>query len=312
MDDGRESVLSDPGAFQRAVGNLIDVGQSVRAKELAMDFIAANPSHPSGHLALSRILRQQDENQAALEAAEAAIALHPDSEDGHLFRAFALTSLGRFAESEESIRRALQIDPNWAGAHATYANLLSYGDRNVEALQRAELALSLDPDLPWLHTLRARLLLYVHPRHWTISEDAVRTSLRLNPQSAQAHSILGLVLLRGAKNQEAEDAFREALRLDPADPLAIRGLSELVKGKSPFYRPMLWFGQMMSRLGQDGQLGVLFGLWALYETARAVVPPGNQAAMDLLTAVYFGFCAYTWFAGPITRALLRRSYPWLT
>ena len=30
-----------------------------------------------------------------------------------------------------------------------------------------------------------------------------------------------------------------------------------------------------------------------------------------LQAVYLAFCAYTWFATPITRALLNRQYPWM-
>lgn len=312
MDDrDRSAVMASPGALQRAIAGLLRVGQTDRAKSLAMDYIAANPDDPFGHLSLAQVISELGHTQQALDTVETALARAPDDDQAHLQRGSLLAELGRYAEAEDAMRRAIELDPSWGPSHAVYAQLLSACDRNIEALQRTEHALSLSPDLPWLHTLRARLLLFVHPRHWTISEEAVRTALRMNPESSQSHSILGLVLLRGGKNQESEKAFRAALRINPRDVLAIRGLSELVKGKSPLYRPMLWFGQLMSRLGQDGQLGVLFGLWALYATSRTVIPNGNQSAADLLTAVYLGFCAYTWFAEPITRALLKRHYPWL-
>jgi tetratricopeptide (TPR) repeat protein len=312
-DPGQEPDLrlSGVAGLQRTVDALLAVGQNVRAKELTMDFIAAAPDDPYGHLALARILAAEGHTREALDTVEGALARAPDDDQVHLHRGGLLLELGRWAEAEEAMRRSIELDPGWAPSHAAYAQLLSACDRDVEALQRTEHALALDPDLPWLHTLRARLMLFVHPRHWTVSEDAVRTALRMDPESAHAHAILGLVLLRAGRNEESEEAFRAALRLQPGDPLALRGLSELVKGRSPLYRPMLWFGQLMSRLGTDGQLGVLFGLWALYAGAQALLPEGNQSASDLLTAVYFGFCAYTWFAEPITRAILRRHYPWL-
>ncbi len=309
--EGGTPLLDTPFGLQRAIQSLLEVGQVERAKQMAMDWIAREPSSPVGHMALARILHSTDQDAAALRAVEAALTFVPDSDEAHVLRGGILVALGRFADAEESYRRGLELDPRWASAHGLYAQLLWQCDRNIEALQRIELALSLDPDLPWLHNLRARLLLEVHPRHWTVSEDAVRTALRMNPESADAHATLGLVLLRGRRGAEAEDAFREALRLDPSNKLALSGLSELVKGKAPWYAPMLWYGQMMSRLGSDGQLGVLVALWALYSASKAVLPDGNQSAADLLSAVYLGFCAYTWFAEPITRAVLKRAYPWL-
>jgi len=308
----RESLLASPGQMHGSVRSLLEVGQVERAKQLAMDFIAANPDSSAGHQVLAEVLSHAGHYEEALRTLEeGSLARAPDDDQVHLQRGSLLQELGRYREAEDAMRRAIELDPSWGPNHAVYAQLLSSCDRDLEALQRAEHALSLAPDMAWLHTMRAQLLLYVNPRHWTISEDAVRTALRMNPQSAQSHSVLGLVLLRGGKNAEAEEAFRAALRLEPSDRLAIRGLSELVKGKSLLYRPMLWFGQMLSRLGTDGQLGVLFGLWALYGAARALLPDGNQSAADLLTGTYLGFCAYTWFAEPITRAILKRHYPWL-
>lgn len=313
IDDDDEEILlrSGPGGLS-AVGPLLAVGQVQRARELALAHLAADPDDPFAHLALSRVHEQAGDAASALASAEAALGKAPDLDVAWLQRAAVLLELGRFAESEESVRRAIALDPDDAGHHGFYASLLSVCDRDVQALRRAEHALSLDPDRPWLHTLRAQLMLHVPAQEWLLTEEAARTALRLDPESPRNHAVLGLVLFRSGRNEEAEERFRSALAADPNEPLALRGLSELVKGRSPLYRPMLWFGQLMSRLGPDGQLAVLFGLWALYATASALIPPGDQNASDLLTAGYLGLCAYTWFAEPITRALLRRAYPWLT
>jgi len=49
------------------------------------------------------------------------------------------------------------------------------------------------------------------------AERQCRKSLELNPQSAQAHSILGMVLSRRNKLDEATGHLLEAIRLDPTD-----------------------------------------------------------------------------------------------
>jgi tetratricopeptide (TPR) repeat protein len=308
-DEDRISL--NAGGVASQIDHLLNLGQVERAQSLAMDFIARDPDNPAGHLALAVIPLNRDKPLEALNVIQNSLQKNPDNDYAHKVHADILFALGRFADAEISVRRAIEIDPSYVEYYARYAHFLSVCDYDREALQFAEQALSMDPDSAGLHDLRAHLLLFVHPSHWPVSEEAVRTALRINPNSSESHAILGIVLTRGNNKTKAEAAFREALRLNPHSPLAIMGLSELVKGKYFWYRPMLAFGQLMSRLGKDGQIGVIFALWALYVGIQAVIPPEYDGTSNALTFVYLGFCLYTWFAEPITRGLLRRVYPWL-
>ena len=307
-DEGRESIhLGDLGS---QIDHLLALGQVDRARQITMDWIARDPDNPGGHLMLAHVLTAAGKLPEALDVLGRVLSQMPDNDHAHSLRADVLLSLGRFADAEASIRRAIEIDPTVPSHFATLARILYVCDLNIEALKYTELALSLDPDDAWLHQLRSEMLLVVHPRHWGVSEEAVRTSLRLNPESSHSHAILGMILIRDRRRTEAEAALRESLRLNPNNSLAILGLSELVKGQYWWYRPMLEFGQLMSRLGRDGQIGVIFGLWALHSGVQALIPP-EATWGDFVTLAYAGFCLYTWFAEPITRGLLRRAYPWL-
>jgi Flp pilus assembly protein TadD len=51
--------------------------------------------------------------------------------------------------------------------------------------------------------------------------------MRLNPSNAKAHGNAGLVLMERGEFDAAAAAFREALRLNPADDLARRCLDDI-------------------------------------------------------------------------------------
>lgn len=311
MSDDLDPIALQQGQLASRIDHLIGIGQRERAKELALDAIAAQPGSAAGHLNLAVVLIHDHEARPALAAAEQALAIEPDNDVAHRLRAAALLQLGRFAQAEAAVRRAIEIDPHDPTHFRLYAHVLSLCDADIPALHAAEHALELDPDDAGLHQLRARLLLAVHPRHWNLSEDAVRTALRIDPEDADSHAVLGHVLILKGRHDEAERAFRSALGLEPHNPLAIAGLSHLVKGRHWWYRPMLAWSELLSRQGRDGQLAIVFGLWVVYASIAAVLPEEYAHLRPWLTWGYFGLVVYTWFAEPITRALLRRAYPWL-
>jgi len=312
MSDDEIRLGGGPSLAHRIQG-LLAVGQLERALQAASDAVARQPDDPLAHFLLGTTVRMKgaDHLDAALAHLAEAIRRDPTFDMAHAVRGEVLIELGRFAEAEQAIRTAMELDPHDAQHHSRYAWLLSICDRDEVALAHCEHALSLEPDDADLHQQRATLLLFVDPSQWKVSEEAVRTALRMDPQSPMNHAILGTVQMRAGERDAAEHSFRTCLRTQPTHPLALRGLSEMTMARNPLYRPLFWFSQLLGRLGQEGALGVLFALWALFSAVMAVLPPEAESARQLLTFAYLGFAAYTWFAGPITRALLRRQYPWL-
>jgi tetratricopeptide (TPR) repeat protein len=138
-----------------------------------------------------------------------------------------------------------------------------------------------------------------------VSEDAARRAVALNPEDADSYAVLGAILATHREFREAEEHFRTALTIEPHNRLALEGLALILMAQRWWYRPFLSYQLLMMRLGMGAQLLVVGSVWALFSLINATYPS------TALTIGYLSFCAYTWFAAPITRAILRRKYSWL-
>ena len=292
---------------------LLAVGQVQRALDLARSMVAADPANPNAMIVLSMVHRRRSDADAAIDAAREAVRLAPDNDAPHHQLALSLFQKGRFSEAEASMLRALELDPHFAPYHEILARMLTSCTRFVPALRAVERALELDPELPTAHELRAQLLLAVHHKHWSLSEEAARRALQLDPGDPDAHAVMGQLMLRARRAGEAEARFREALRLEPGNALALSGLAEVVMGRRWYYRPFLRFSSWISARGLGTAVAVILGAWVVYSALSGMMAGrAEYATLDqALTVAYLGLCAYTWFATPVTRWILAREFPWL-
>lgn len=313
MEDEREAGM---GLVETAghVSQLLAVGQKRRAREIAVGLVARSPDDPSSHLVLSQVHTALGDLGPAQAAADEVVRLAPDDDRGHAQRGRVLFLRGCFSAAERAVGEALALDPADASTHLLRARLLATCERRAPALEAVEEALRLEPDDHEAHRLRALLLLATHPRQWHLSEEPARRAVELDPQDADSHAVLGSVYLQSGRTAAAEERFRAALTLDPTNRLALRGLAEALMARSFFYRPLLRFSLFLERAETGVQLAVIAGLWALVNAAVPLLRAGDPPLPSFagpVQWVYLAFCAYTWFAAPVTRAILTRSYPWL-
>jgi len=82
--------------------------------------------------------------------------------------------------------------------------------------------------------------------------------------------------------------------------------------KRPYYRPFLAYSTLLRTAPQALRISIVVGLWVLVNTIDAALRPlpDWQGTRSAIVWTYIAFCAYTWFAEPITRWLLQREYPW--
>ena len=134
--------------------------------------------------------------------------------------------------SLEIFQKALKIDPTFARAHAGMArayiglgveNFMSWLDSCNLGRAAAEKATAIDPDLAEAYGLRAEVA-FMADEPADVLDRAVRRALELNPNLAQAHSILAALAgsLGIAEAYVAQN--EEAYRLDPLSPPTIRSL----------------------------------------------------------------------------------------
>jgi tetratricopeptide (TPR) repeat protein len=305
--DDKQFVALPPSAM---VAHLLAIGQTARARELATERIHANPDDPASYISLARVLIALRERDAAVQAATRAVELAPEWDAAWSIHASALFVRGRFADAERSMLEAIRLWPDDPDLFRQYARLLSQCGRPADALAFVQRALELDPGDDAAHRMLAALLDRVHPSQWRLSEDAARRAVALDPEDDDGFAILGALLLAQGRTTEAEQALRTALELNPMNRLAVDALAQALMARNPFYRPFLWYALRMRRLGPGVQLLVVASIWAIVSALLATVAR-EGALSSLVTCGYLALCAYTWFADPITRAMLRRHYSWM-
>lgn len=123
----------------------------------------------------------------------------------------ALMNQGRMEEAEACFRLNLQLFAK------TYFNLgltLFRTKRHTEALENFRRALELESEDPEYHNLLGQT--YDKLGQPTEAEQSLRRAIEIDGNYALGHYDLGVILAkREGRNQEALEAFKQALKLDP-------------------------------------------------------------------------------------------------
>ena len=139
-----------------------------------------------------------------------------------------LTAAG-FDQAESALNRALELEPNFARAHAALADVWTHRYRSARQTGTAEdqsrpnksarimakitQSLALDPDSTEAHTARGFLLIV--DGKYAEAESALRRAVTLNPNYAPARLWLGRALLTRGQMDEALEHLKLASELDP-------------------------------------------------------------------------------------------------
>jgi Tfp pilus assembly protein PilF len=116
-------------------------------------------------------------------------------------------------------RRATEVDDGYAEAHLNTGIALAEMSRWTDAVAAYRRALAL-PTLPVPHIAYQNLgLALYHLKQHQEAEEALRFSIGLEPQMGAAYYNLGLVLLAQDRREEAKLAFRRARDLAPQSPV---------------------------------------------------------------------------------------------
>src|SRR5207244_10231227 len=128
---------------------------------------------------------------------------------------------------------AITIAPKYVEAIVLLAQLrLRTGDAR-SIIAPLESALKLRPDVPQIRTLLADAYQAVGR-----SEDAaslIREQIKKTPEDSQSYLVLGVILKREKKNDEARKAFEKAIELNPENVVAIDQLTDFDLEVKAFY-----------------------------------------------------------------------------
>ncbi|MCA1655261.1 MAG: tetratricopeptide repeat protein [Pseudonocardiaceae bacterium] len=174
---------------------------------------------------LVRAARLSDEGRprAAIVVLESALEAYPDHSAAWCRLSAAYLAVGAASESLDAAKRAITLgERSWAHRLASLA-LLELG-RHDEAVASAGEAVRRDPeDWRGLVTL-SEALAHGEPEQ---AVRAARAAVSLAPDQARTHEVLGDAAMLGHDWTLAEQAYRDAARIDPADQDVVAKLARL-------------------------------------------------------------------------------------
>ena len=230
--------------------------------------IGLDPENPAAHCVRSSILNALDRHQEALAAADEARGLDPENAFAWECRAHALLDMRRLPEAEEAARQSLALDPMDESASNLLSTILRLQQRFDEAEVEIERHLARDPENAWTFATAG----------WT-------------------------ALNRGDRKQ-AEDLFREALRLDPEMEHARIGLREAYKARSLFYRLYLRWVFFMQRHSAQNRWLIVIGLYLGFRFGRTILASIHPLAAAPLVVAYLLLVFGSWLASGLGHFLL--------
>ena len=149
---------------------------------------------------------------AAVRAYNRGLAVEPDNVELLNAKGFALFQQGESEEAVLSLQKALAVDPMHWKAHNNMAlAAIDIGEFELAEAHYRE-SLAIEPQSAIYNDLG-----FVLERQGLVEEatDAYRDALELDPESASAHYNLGAALARAGEFAEAESHLRTALESEP-------------------------------------------------------------------------------------------------
>ncbi len=213
---------------------LAEQSRLAEAVECCAALLASHPDFVTGHLALGMFLEAQGELAQAVAAYARATELAPELAEARARLAGAAVRLGdtQFAagqmdEAAAAYEKALGLDGGLAEAHGGIGRVWLEREKPEQAEAAFRRALALAP--AWTRTrpdagiAAGYCALHLNLAHALIgqrkldcAEASCREAIGYGSDSVEAHYLLGCVLRHAGRPEEAIEAYRHAIGLDPS------------------------------------------------------------------------------------------------
>jgi tetratricopeptide (TPR) repeat protein len=229
-----------------------------KAAAVYAQILETQPDFPEVHDKASYALYRLGDDEDAYKEAKTALQFNPQDAEAHQNAALALSDAHKFDAAELEFKESLRIKPDLASAHSGLGLLHSRMHSHEEAIAEYKKAIALDPDYPNAHynlgisyvaigKLGAAVEEYREAKRLNPFDPAIRQNLSsvlmdVSPREAivelkemeakfpnfeMCHFCLGNALLTTGDFKGAEQEYRTAIKLDPADPDPHGGLGDI-------------------------------------------------------------------------------------
>ena len=259
--------LSNFQANLRRGEMLREQGRHAEAEKYLQEAITQEPANPDGYYELAFCYcNWGGRNRRALDTIDHAISLDPNRTQFFGLRAWILVNLRRYTEALKSARQALELNAYNILALNAITRTFCQQAKWKDAEANARHTLSLDSH----NEGAANMLVLALRQQGRVKEssEASASMLAHDPDSSSTQGNAGWSALHAGNHRAANQHFLEALRLDPNDEDARKGLLHAFNSRVWIYR--LYF-QVIAWLGRHGQGSRAFFVMLLYIMYRLTV-----------------------------------------
>lgn len=229
--DEIQGVGQDDPVMLEAQGKVaLAMGEVQAAKATLSRLVQLQAQSAEAHYLLAQASAQLGEGDAAVQNLREALRIDPGHYGAQIVLARMYASNGAYDQAEAVLKRMRERFPQSADVFSAQGLLdLRQGDAKSahESFQRA---LELRPT--------SQDLIYDATSLFQLNEidnglASLRTWLRDHPDDLQVQLFLANTLLLRGKNDEAEAAFREVIRISPDHELGLNNLAWLLRDRAP-------------------------------------------------------------------------------
>lgn len=218
---------------------LLNAGRYSEAREAAVQALGRDPENPALLSLLGRSFLGLNDPVQAHSFMTQAVALAPG--DASLVAMLGLTELAAGSQSQavQTLRNARSIDPDnlYVLQLSTYVLLADSKIKNPltrkgvlqEAQAVAEGAVSAHPDSAGAHIARGKV--HLAAKEYSEAEETARYALAIEPNNADALTLLGVATAKQGRTHDAGDFFIQASRADPTRSDALDELRSISTGR---------------------------------------------------------------------------------
>jgi len=219
-------------------------GQMADALDKARQAVQRAPNDAEANAQLSRALAWSGQGNDAIAAGEKAVQLDAKNANAHAYLAEAYLLARRLPDAQNQAQTALQLAPQSAAAYRAQAWVLTIQGQRNTALDAWRQTVALEPDFYFRHFELAEALRV----YFNSSADAIpeyRKSISLYGAYTPALSRLGIALLDTGQAQDAQAPLQRAVTLDPKDVDAYAYLGIAFGKQNQCAQAIPYFGQAL-------------------------------------------------------------------
>jgi tetratricopeptide (TPR) repeat protein len=225
----RDGMAKDPKkkpVYQkRIIEVLMHQGKRVEAAEINNQILKANPEDNDARGLAATLLLDRGDIAKALAELQAVVTRDPTNPVAHYNLGRAHAARGEYAQAKQQFQKAIEIKPDYILARITLAQLqIGHGEFDAALQGAQEIIEKYDRN-----NLNARLLesaALAGEKKYAESKTLLTSMVKAAPSSPEIHYQLGMVALAEKRYADAEESFKKAYELNPANSRGLMGMVE--------------------------------------------------------------------------------------